>query len=126
MASYEKQKCQMCGQDSDAMQQLAERTEQVKLAQQGYDYMGACADADHYKKELSAANAQIAELTWDVKRHVAMATSLANDNIELRVKLEAAELLLSQCRNAMLLANGQTDWHLMIEAIDAAIKESKP
>ena len=48
------------GELAEARRELAERTQQVKLAQQGYDYMGACEDARHYKERAEQAEARAA------------------------------------------------------------------
>ena len=73
--------CPICLQSKIARlrEELAETVNQIKLAQKGYDYIGACEDARHYKEvaeqykaELGAyrlwAEVEIADLRDDVKR----------------------------------------------------------
>lgn len=49
-------------------EELAEAVNQIKLAQKGYDYMGACEDARHYKELAEKYKAELAAKLEDAKR----------------------------------------------------------
>ena len=97
--------------------ELAETVIQVKLAQKGYDYMGACEDARHYKELATSLREELAEARTAAEKWMSQCAEWRDANIKLGEELADAKRTQNNASRQYL------DEHERAEAAESALAE---